>query len=376
MRVLFVGPLPEPITGQSLACRIFLDALRLQHDVDVVDQAKREFRPGITSFGRVREVLAIARRVSALKSDADLIYLTISESYSGNLKDLVLFAICFRQLPRMVIHLHGGAGLRRLLRPRLSPFRVLNAFFYRRIGGVVVLGESQRSMFATYANESRVHVVPNCAEDALFVGRVEIDRKFSNDSPLRLVFISNLLRGKGHAELLDAYLALDPATRGAVTLDFAGGFDSPSNEAAFRDRLHGLSGVVYHGPVTGGAKLRLFRQAHVFCLPTYYAYEGQPISILEAYAAGCAVITTDHSGIGDIFRAEVNGYLVRARSVSSLTAAIRRAAASRADLRRIALTNWNAAQAHYRVAHFTQRMMRLVDAFDVQAAQPPKGARL
>jgi glycosyltransferase involved in cell wall biosynthesis len=63
----------------------------------------------------------------------------------------------------------------------------------------------------------------------------------------------------------------------------------------------------YHGDssaciiVDGPGKKNLFSEAHIFCLPTYYPYEGQPIAILEAFASGCVVITTNHSGISDFF---------------------------------------------------------------------------
>lgn len=58
--------------------------------------------------------------------------------------------------------------------------------------------------------------------------------------------------------------------------------------------------VTYHGVVKGKKKKNLLLRNYVFCLPTYYPNEGQPISILEAMANGCAIVTTDHGGIKDI----------------------------------------------------------------------------
>jgi glycosyltransferase involved in cell wall biosynthesis len=63
----------------------------------------------------------------------------------------------------------------------------------------------------------------------------------------------------------------------------------------------------------------MIEEAQVFCLPSYYAYsEGQPVSILEAYASGCYVVTTNHGGISDIFKDKVNGSYVEKRSSEDL----------------------------------------------------------
>ena len=152
----------------------------------------------------------------------------------------------------------------------------------------------------------RLHAVPNFAGDEFFVTSSEIDNKFTSVEPLRLLFLSNLLPGKGHEELLTALsqLPLDMCKR--LHVNFAGGFESPEDEARFRNRAQTIKTMQINvlGVVHGEQKRELLRNAHLFCLPTYYPYEGQPISILEAYASGCAVMTTDHSGIFDTFTLE------------------------------------------------------------------------
>jgi glycosyltransferase involved in cell wall biosynthesis len=77
--------------------------------------------------------------------------------------------------------------------------------------------------------------------------------------------------------------------------------------------------------IDGVEKRKLYCESHIFCLPTYYPFEGQPISILEGYATGCAVITSNHSGIPFIFKDEKNGFMVEKKSVSSLTESLRKA---------------------------------------------------
>jgi glycosyltransferase involved in cell wall biosynthesis len=327
MNVLFIGPLPGPVTGQSLACQVLLDGLRQRHQVAVVDLSKKEFKQGISSRSRVKEVLNVLRQVWRVRSAADAIYLTVSESFAGNVKDLAIYCLCFGRLRHMVIHLHGGASMTRIMRGKRPPLRSVNAFFLRRLGAVIVLGEKHLGIYRGVVPEARLHIVPNFAQDELFTTAERAEAKFRQIPPLRLLFLSNLLPGKGHVELIDAFFALEDTVKASIRIDLAGGFESDRQKDAFLARIADVEQLQYHGIVTGARKKALFDEAHVFCLPTYYPYEGQPISILEAYAAGCAVITTDHSGIPDVFRGDVNGFQVAARSVTELRIAIQRAAA-------------------------------------------------
>ena len=146
--VLFIGPLPDPVTGQSLACQVFLDELSKTHTVDVINLSKKGYESGADSFGRVKEVLAFAWQAWRKSGKADIIYFTISESLAGNLKDILLYCACFPSLGSMVIHLHGGAGMRELMRADRKLLRKLNGFFLKRLGAVIVLGERHVDLFS------------------------------------------------------------------------------------------------------------------------------------------------------------------------------------------------------------------------------------
>jgi N-acetyl sugar amidotransferase len=367
MRILFIVPLPEPTTGMSLACKVLLDRIPHDHQIDLVDLSKREFKQGINSIERLAGVFRILWRVWRTRKPADVIYFTVSESIAGNLKDLLIYVLCLRQLAHMVIHLHGGASMRSQILRKGSLLRAVNALFLRRLGGVIILGESQLDIYSGIVPRNRIHIVPNFAEDHLFVRTENIARKFEDTNPLRLLFLSNMLQGKGHLELLEAFFGLDEQMKASIRIDFAGGFESPKDQTRFLARIAGEGRIRYHGTVAGERKTELLQQAHVFCLPTYYAHEGQPISILEAYASGCAVITTDHSGIRDVFRHETNGLEVAKMSTTDLRTAITTAVAEPERLRRMATTNLKAALENYRTSEYSKKLLSIIDA----AARPP-----
>ena len=362
MNILFIGPLPEPITGQSLACQVLLETLARRHEVQVVDLSKREFKQGVSSVSRLVGVARILFDVAWKSRTADIIYLTVAESFAGNVKDLMIYLICFPRLNRTVIHLHGGAGLRGVMLGANGWHRRVNEFFVRRLGAAVVLGSRHLDVFAQALGPERIHIVPNFAQDYLFVSDERISRKFAEWRPLRILFLSNLLPGKGYHEVVEAFRALDESLQAAVMIDFAGGFESTTDRAHFLQSIEGMPQLRYHGTVHGEAKRELFEQAHLFCLPTYYPYEGQPISILEAYASGCAVITTDHSGIGDIFVHGVNGYQVEKKSSHSVKLAIETALANREPLERMAMWNVTVARRQYRTTNYNESLIRILES--------------
>jgi glycosyltransferase involved in cell wall biosynthesis len=354
-QLLFIAPLPYPLTGHSLAAQVFLSAAQSEYNVTVVDLKTEKFQVGpehiwltVSRLGRVR------RHVGK----SDVIYFTISESILGNIKDLCIYAICGSRLPRLIVHLHGGAGLRRILQnnPILGP---INRFFLNRVGGIVLLGPSHISMFSKLSRTEHIHLVPNFASSDLFACQDDIPKKFNTPGPLRLLFLSNMLSGKGFWELLEGFSKLPEPVRRGIELDFAGAFPADDEERRFRQAISMHPEVRFHGSVTGAAKRDLLQRAHIFCLPTYYAYEGQPISILEAYAAGCAVMTTMHSGIPDIFVPGQNGIAVGERSVSSVTQALLTAFCDRSSLLSYALTNNQAARTQFTVDIFNEKLLSI-----------------
>lgn len=305
MKVLFIAPLPPPVTGHSLAAEALFNELSLRNDIYLVDLSKDSFTGGADTFKRFLEIGGIIRKVFKNRR-ADTLYLTISESFAGNIKDLIIYLICFKQLPKMFIHLHGGS-IKRLLFDKYRILYSINKFFISRMAGAIVLGPSHVEIFEGLLPIEKIHVVPNFAHENLFLPQKDINAKFENLEPLKFLFLSNLISGKGYIELLDAYIGLDHISKNKITLDFAGAFESDFDKESFLRKIEHLRMVNYHGIVNGDAKKCLLSKSHVFCLPTSL-FEGQPISILEAYASGCVVLSTKSGGIVDIFKGGINGY--------------------------------------------------------------------
>jgi glycosyltransferase involved in cell wall biosynthesis len=359
LNILFIAPFPPPITGQSLAAKVIYDEICVEHKVEIIDLSKGSYKSGVNSIFRIGQVINLLKDVKRKKKRADVIYLTVSESITGNIKDILLYIICLSGLHKMIIHLHGGAGMRNIILGNLPILRIVNSFFLRRLGAIIVLGNTHRAIYSRIVSAAKIRTVPNFAEDALYVPEIEIRAKFNIEGPLKLLFLSNMIEGKGHHELVDAFKDLDARYKSKAVLELAGGFESISQRERFLRKIEGERQIQYVGVVEGERKRKILATSHILCLPTYYSYEGQPICILEAYAAGCVVITTNHSGIRDIFRDCINGYEVGKRSVCSIRTGIVRCLEDRGRLLEMALFNRHEADGLYRSATYVLSIKKI-----------------
>lgn len=352
MKLLYIAPFPPPISGHSIASKVLYDYLRSHHYVTAIDLSIASENNGAVTFRRSVEVLKALFQIWKIKRDFDIIYLTISESYAGNIKDLFFYLLCFNKLDKFYIHLHGGS-IKKLLFDIHPVLRWLNSIAISRLAGVFISGQSHANIFAGMIDIKRIHTVSNFAQDNLFVDELLVKEKFSNLTVIRVLYISGMIAGKGYLHLLQAYLSLDNELKKKIHLDFAGKFDAENERIEFIKRVNGEPGITYHGVVDDATKRSLFVKAHIFCLPTTFL-EGQPISILEAYASGCVVVTTGQEGIRDVFTDGVNGYEIRAHDYCSIKSTLVRVISSPSNLFEIALKNRRIAITNYRTEVFTK----------------------
>ena len=307
MNILFIAPLPPPINGQSIAAKFLFDKLSndLSLDINLVNIAKESHSDGLTSFSRIIDIIRHLKQIAYYKNSADIIYLHISESLFGNLRDLIIYFICRKKLNKLIIHLHGGSFGLQILERNLF-LKKINLFYLKKVKGVIVLGPTLKSIFSGYLPHKTLHIIPNFYSNELLISKEAFLQKISSLKKIKFLFMSNMIPKKGYLKLLDAVSHLDKNLLDYIQIDFAGRFDSDFERKFFLDRINNIKSVNYHGVATGNLKQKLFSEANVFILPTSYN-EGQPISILEAYASGCAVVTTLNGGIPDIFNPDVNG---------------------------------------------------------------------
>jgi glycosyltransferase involved in cell wall biosynthesis len=239
--------------------------------------------------------------------------------------------------------------------------RWLNKRIIGRVAGAIVSGPSHLRVFEGILPPERVHIAANYAGEDLFVAPTQVAAKFATIRPIRMLYISHMTRMKGYERLLQAFLASSGEVKEAIRIDFAGAFDAPEERQAFLDTIGEDDRLRYHGVVDGATKIALLQQSHAFCLPTAHL-EGQPISILEAFAAGCVVVASHQPGIRDIFTPGENGYEPEANTAEGLAEVLRRMVAERDSLATIAIRNRELAGDRYRVSTAMERVGRIIES--------------
>jgi len=131
---------------------------------------------------------------------------------------------------------------------------------------------------------------------------------------------ARMLLDKGVIEFVEASCIVKRMVPSwAFILAGAAGYDNPS--AITEDRLVAFqnSGCI-HWLRHVDDIIALYRDAAIVCLPSYR--EGMPKALLEAAAAGCAIVTTDVIGCREAIDDGVTGDLVPARDVNALADAM------------------------------------------------------
>lgn len=306
--ILCIVPLPPPISGAAAASETIVNFLKEHHNVLVVAYQRGNLISSKFSMRQMVRILAIGIKLLFIDRTIDSVYLVISSSFLGNMRDLFFLMTMGMNLRRKTnLHFHGG-NFDRYIHDAPSLVKSINKKLLGEASHAIVLGESFKDIFDGYVQSHKIRIVKNYYKQDLLISEERLNAKFTEVKKIKILFLSNLINEKGYTLLLDAFLSLPEEISRNAELHFAGELQSCEKKGIFEVKIKENKNIYYHGQVAGKDKQDLLWNAHIFCLPTLYKFEGQPISILEAYAAGSIVITTLHGGIRDIFVNESNGY--------------------------------------------------------------------
>lgn len=333
MKIILIGPLPPPPSGQAVSFAMLVRFIQNKYKTAKVLNIASKFQPSTSSSLQV--VIRFFEYIGILLyffysilGGADRVYITISQSRLGFWRDFVFITASYILGIEVIVHLKGGNY--KGFFENSSPIK---QYFIRstlsKVGTIIVLSERLRNMFNFDPRLScKLKVVKNGFIEAQSVPPVIVQP----GTPLQIIFLSNLIQSKGYLQLIDAVKLLIDAGK-EVNLKLAGSFmpsiddskdlfyNSVKSEKDLLDYIGPGYDISYVGVVEGKAKWELLKNAHVMVLPTSYIYEGQPVSIIEGIAYGLPIVATQYKAIPDMVSA-YNGILLQKTDPEEIARAI------------------------------------------------------
>lgn len=305
-KVLIVGPTPPPAHGISVLTELLLQTgLNECFEVIHLDTSDRRTLDNVGRFEFHNVALALyhgARFQWLLLSERPaLVYMPVSESRPGFLRDS-LFLLPSRLLGiPLVLHLHGGY-LDTLYAESGWVLQWLMRFCFSHASRAIVLGDRFRQKFSGLVEPDRVRVIHNGIPPTIYEAcKNDAGKKKDRAGPRTVLFLGGLIESKGFFDLLRAVPHVLEQTTD-VRFVFVGDRSLPEAGRAMEwAKAQSLdSHVAFLGPLSGDEKTRIFQESDVFAFPTWYPLEGQPVVVIEAMAAGLPILTTRHATIPDV----------------------------------------------------------------------------
>lgn len=325
-RVLVVGPLPPPVGGVETFTAALLESNALEmfaREHCDLSKKRAKYMQGKFDLGNFFWALIHFSRMFAclIKFRPNIVYMPLTASWSGFLRDGVLAVMAKLSGARVVGHVHGGwfdrilalKGWRSIIvRAVLSRFDVL-----------LMLGSMWRDLVASYGYSGDIRIVPPMYRNSIRDVAASFVRKYS-ENELAGLFVGHVGPGKGVVDLMHAVSVL--RARGVdirITIVGPAQFEGDWEKVCeVRTRLGLDQYIEMTGPLEGEALYGQFRAASYFLLPSHF--EGLPIVLFEAGLFGLPVITTPVGAIRDLVAHDKNGLLVSQGNVDAIADAIER----------------------------------------------------
>ena len=205
---------------------------------------------------------------------------------------------------------------------KIRSLKVLKRLSLKYVDRIMTVSDSNRRfLLATFGSslEGKVESVPNGIEVEKYISTGDQKSSLLNDLQLGvnpshiITVVAGLNNQKGHEYLIRAVPQIIKQVPRALFL-FVG-------DGHLRKRLQDLAqelGLAEHIVFTGARRdvPRILSASDLFVLPSLF--EGMPLSLLEAMAAGKAIVATNVGGTVDVVVPNVTGFLVPPKDINAL----------------------------------------------------------
>lgn len=319
-KILIIAQIPPPYHGQSVMQSYLVNAdwkwcekkhINLNLSKRIEEVSRFRFRK---IFATILVVYKVWRETFTQK--ADLIYYPpTGYSLAGFYRDVIILSMIRNRAHKVVFQFHAG-GFQDL-------YMSLNRFLKWLAHKVYFKPHAIITLLPNLVNETTFlmprnsFIVPNGIPD-VFQNNYSYR---NNNEGINILFVGNLIENKGVLECIEASYLLRQKGYNAKFTFIGGWVDRNFKNQVFKlvNEYELGKELLFMGVKTGKEKEQVYAKADIFCFPTYYPAENQPVVLLEALMFSLPIITTRWRAIPDIITDKVEGFLIDIKSPGQLT---------------------------------------------------------
>lgn len=232
----------------------------------------------------------------------DIVHVHTSEPPSACRK-LPFVALAKLMRKEVIVHFHAFSPETTFR----SKYNKVYRWLFGKADVLIVLSPTwERSVKETFPQLTNIKVVYNPCTAEILPTKYEKKKQ--------ILFAGTLNQRKGYVDMIKAFAKIAPQHRDWQIV-FAGNGEVEQGKALAASL--GISAqTIFLCWVNGKAKDKAFKEATIFCLPSYA--EGFPMAVLDAWAYGLPVVTTPVGGMPDIAKDGKNVLLFNAGDIDGM----------------------------------------------------------
>jgi glycosyltransferase involved in cell wall biosynthesis len=269
-----------------------------------------------TKIGKLVSAVKIVRSIIKLDNNVSFV-VSSQDPFETSL--VARLALLFNRRSVHHVQIHGDVFNQRYFKPAfINKLRCLFAkYIVRSATAIRVVSERiKRSLVELEVSASKITVLPIQPEleNFLQIGR---EREYQTTDPLRLLYVGRFAPEK-NLQLLIGAVAEAKKAGVDLRLKLLGGGEEKKTLLALVEKLS-LSDIVEFSAWTNDVP-NAMKEADVLCLSSNH--EGYAMVLLEAMAAGLALVTTDVGCVGELVLNEKHGLIVPVGDVAAFIEAL------------------------------------------------------
>ena len=326
IRVLLASALPPPPGGMAtwtqLLCQRGLPAPFAVELVNTRVFRHSQFTPPKPGPNELKRNFFILRQIRRRLASGrfSLLHLNCGLTLVGVPRNLASARLARRAGIPYIVHLHGTFRVPTGGSPTDRFYRWAYRTIFKDAAWILALGQpSYRAVqeLGDFAAKT-TPLLPN------FVDCAAVPQG-PDDSPsadgLRVIFTGALIEEKGCHTIVEIARRL-PESRFQLVGD--GTVKSRANLLRLIDAAGLQERVQVHGPLTNGEVLDLLGENDLFLFPSKLKYEGFPVSVAEAMAAGLPVVASPVGALPEMIDVPAGGFLAAPDDVDGYVEALQR----------------------------------------------------